>query len=136
MEPRTKKRGARAIILREGKILLGKRLKKDSFYGLWCTFGGSVESGETPEQALIRELAEELGIRIMDPVLLTVSETVTEEQPPEAVQLHFFLVRAWKGKIVNKSEHSEIRWFHLNSLKDLPMGRVGKKVIDKYLTKH
>jgi hypothetical protein len=38
-------KGARAIILKDGKILLGKRLKKDSFYRLWCTFGGMVEKG-------------------------------------------------------------------------------------------
>jgi len=128
--------GARAIVLREGKILLGKRLKKDSFYGLWCTFGGSVELGETPAQSLVRELNEELGIQVVDPEPLAVTEIMIEEQPPEVLQLHFFLVKDWKGKIINKSEHSEIRWFHLDDLKDLPMGWVGKKVIEKYLTKH
>lgn len=127
------KRGARAVILREGKILLGRRVKKDSFYGLWCTFGGSIESGETPKQALKRELKEELGIEIVNPKLLTVTETITEDTPPEALQLHFFLVKDWKGKITNKGEHSEIKWFSLNELENLPMGWVGRKVIDKNL---
>jgi len=119
--------GARAIILREGQILLGKRLKNDSFYGLWCMFGGSIELGETPAQALIRELNEELGIKVVNPELLTVTETMTEEQPPEIPQLHFFLVKNWKGKIINKSEHSEVRWLYLNDLKDLPMGWLEKR---------
>jgi len=55
-------RGARAVIVRNEKVLLGKRLKRASFYGLWCTLGGVVELRETLEQALKRELSEELGI--------------------------------------------------------------------------
>lgn len=61
------RQGARAIIMKRGKILLGKRLKKDSFYGQWCTFGGVSEINETPEQTLKRELSEELGIDIVNP---------------------------------------------------------------------
>ena len=61
------KKGARAIILKNKKILLGKRLKKGSLYGLWCTFGGYFKSDETPTQALKRELNEELGIEIVNP---------------------------------------------------------------------
>jgi len=72
-------RGARGVIDRNEKVLLGKRLKRDSFYGLWCTFGGAVEPGETPEQALKRELKEELGMNITEPESLTVIETVAED---------------------------------------------------------
>jgi len=128
-------KGARAIILKDRKILLGKRLKRDSFYGLWCTFGGSIEFGETPTQALTRELNEELGIEIVNPELLTVTETIIKYNPREILQLHFFLVKDWKGEIINKGEHSEIGWFSRDELKDLSMGWIGKKVIEKYLMK-
>ena len=127
------KKGARAIILKNKKILLGKRLKKGSLYELWCTFGGYIESDETPTQALKRELNEELGITIVDPEFLTIFETNIEGKPGEILQSHFFLVKDWKGKITNKVEHSEIKWFSWNKLKDLPMGWVGKKVIKKHL---
>jgi len=128
-------KGARAIILKDGKILLGKRLKKDSFYGLWCTFGGSIETGETPTQALKRELKEELGIDILEPEFLATTETTIRDEPQEVLQLHFFLVKEWKGKIINGGEHSEIKWFSPEELKDLPMGWIGKKTIQKYLKK-
>lgn len=126
------KRGARAVILRNRKILLGRRLKKDSFHGQWCTFGGFLKSGETPEQALKRELREELGIEVMDPELITVVEDFLPE-PEGRLQQHFFLVKRWRGLLANKSEHSEIRWFSKNELKGLPVGKVGRAVIEKHL---
>ena len=128
-------RGARGVIIRNGKVLLGKRLKRDSFYGLWCTFGGGVEAVETPEQALKRELNEELGIDITEPEFLTVIETVAQDDPGETLELHYFLVRRWEGKIVNKSEHSEIRWLSMEELENLDMGWAGKAVMKQYMTR-
>lgn len=61
------RKGARAIILGNGKMLLGKRLKADSFYGQWRTFGGLSKTGEAAEATLRRELHEELGISVFRP---------------------------------------------------------------------
>ena len=108
--------GARAIILRKGKILLGKRLKKDSFYSQWCTFGGVSKINETPEQTLKRELSEEFGIDIENPKLVTVEEDDLPEVKGKFRQ-YFYLVKDWNGEIVNRREHFEIRWFSLNNLK-------------------
>ena len=102
---------------------------------MWCTFGGAVEPGETPEQALKRELKEELGIDIVEPEFLTVIETVAEDDPGETFQLRYFLVRRWKGEIVNKSEHSEIRWLSMEELENLDMGWAGKAVMKQYMTR-
>ena len=121
--------GACAVILENGKILLGKRLKKDSFYGQWCTFGGLSKTGETPEQTLKRELSEELGIDIVNPKLITVVENELPKIKGK-LQQYFYLVKHWKGKITNKSEHMEIKWFSLNELKDLPLGRVLRRIIE------
>jgi 8-oxo-dGTP diphosphatase len=126
------KRGARAVILRDRKILLGKRLKKDSFYGQWCTFGGFLKQGETARQALIRELWEELGIEAINPEQICVVEGYLPALRCKLRQ-HFFLVKQWLGVIANKSEHLEIGWFSKNQLKELPMGRVGKRVIEEHL---
>lgn len=126
------KRGARAIILRNRKILLGRRLKKDSFYGQWCTFGGFQKQGETPKQALRRELREELGIEVINPELICVVEDVLPAVRGK-LQQHFFLVKQWQRVIANKSEHLEIKWFSKDQLKELPMGRVGRRVIREHL---
>ena len=125
-------RGARAVIVMDGEVLLGKRLKKDSFFGLWCTFGGGVEEGESPEQALKRELGEELGIEPLNPRFLAMIEAPAEDDPGETVELHYFLVTEWKGEVQNRSEHSDIGWFKPDELKDLPMGRFGRKVVEQY----
>lgn len=126
------KHGARAIILRNGKILLGKRLKKDSFHGQWCTFGGLSKTSEKPEQTLKRELSEELGIDTISPKLIA----VVEDELPEVkdkLRQYFYLVENWKGKIDNKREHLEIKWFFIDELKKLPLGRVARRVIENHL---
>src|SRR5260370_8437845 len=54
---------ATAVIIRDQKILVGKRnLKEEPFFGEWDFFGGYIQEGETPEQALKREIKEELGV--------------------------------------------------------------------------
>ncbi len=91
-----------------------------------------MKRGETPEQALKRELQEELGIEAIDPELITVVEDFLPE-PEGRLRQHFFLVKRWRGLIANKSEHSEIRWFSKDELKELPVGQVGRTVIEKHL---
>ena len=84
-------RGARGVIVRNEKVLLGKRLKRASFDGLWCTFGGAVELRETLEQVLKRELSEELGIDITEREFLTVTQTVAEDDLGGIMQLHYLV---------------------------------------------
>jgi 8-oxo-dGTP diphosphatase len=122
-------KGARAIILRNGKMLLGKRLKADSFYGQWCTFGGLSKTGEAAEATLRRELHEELGISVLNPRFIAVVECKLPEKR-EKLQQHFYVVKHWKGKITNKAEHMEIKWFALDELKRLSLGRVLRRVIE------
>ena len=56
---------AAAITLEDGRILLQKRAPGTRHAGLWEFPGGKIEAGETPENALIREIEEELGLRPM-----------------------------------------------------------------------
>jgi len=98
---------AAGVILRpDGRFLLGQRAP-DTFYpGYWEFPGGKVEAGETPEGALIRELDEELGIRVK-----TIRPWVTREHLYEHayVRLHFFEVGDWDGE-VNDHVHSALSW--------------------------
>jgi len=55
---------AAAIIVNGGKILIAQRAENQNLAGKWEFPGGKVESGETPEECLVREIKEELGIKI------------------------------------------------------------------------
>jgi 8-oxo-dGTP diphosphatase len=61
----TVKKVAAGIIEKEGKILLARRLPSDSLAGKWEFPGGKIEAGETPEECLVRELQEELGLEVV-----------------------------------------------------------------------
>jgi 8-oxo-dGTP diphosphatase len=54
-----------AVLIKDGKILIGKRPKdKKSYAGLWDVIGGHLEGSETPEEAVRREVKEEIGVTI------------------------------------------------------------------------
>ena len=76
-----------AIIRRNGRILITRRLDDVHLPGLWEFPGGKVEANETLHAALEREIFEELGvqIRVLEKVL-----TVEHEYPSKSVLLHFF----------------------------------------------
>ena len=121
----TKLKEAAAAIITNGKnILLGKRAPAVRLYpNVWDLFGGHCEKHETPEQALVRELKEELNITVVKYSFLL---TLDEMQPElyGEYKYHIFLVTKWEGTMQNVSiqEHSQIKWFKIrDALKlDLP----------------
>lgn len=109
---------AAAIITREdGSFLLGQRAA-DTFYpGYWEFPGGKVEEGESPEQALKRELKEELGIEINKPLPWLIREHSYEHAH---VRLHFFLVNNWQGEM-KPHVHTGLAWQRADCLTVNPM---------------
>jgi len=109
---------AAAVITRpDGSFLLGQRAP-DTFYpGYWEFPGGKVEAGETPHQALVRELEEELGITVD-----TAWPWLTRQHEYEHahVSLHFYEVPHWHGE-VNDHVHSALSWQHADALNVGPM---------------
>ena len=105
---------AAAILLRQGsagtEYLLAQRPVGKVYAGYWEFPGGKVEAGETVQQALVRELQEELGIRIERAWPWLTREFV---YPHAHVRLKFFQVPSWQGEIVPK-EHSGIVWTALH----------------------
>jgi 8-oxo-dGTP diphosphatase len=105
-----------AFLVQNGLVLLGLRSENRSFYpGVWDAIGGHVESSESPRDALIRELNEEIQVTPIEFVELA---TLPELQPNingEAAY-HIFLVTRWDGvgPSAQGDEHSEIRWFHVS----------------------
>lgn len=111
-----------AFIVKDDKVLLGKRNATRAFYpGVWDVFGGHQNLGESHEDALRRELKEELGI-----VPTRWEFLITVDEPNEAVngngQYHFYLVTAYDGVPQNlqPEEHSFVEWFEFEKAMNLP----------------
>ena len=94
------------VIERNGRYLLGKRPAHGLLAGLWEFPGGKVEPGETHEEALKRELEEELGVGIAVGAPVA---TVNHAYSHYAVTLHVYRCRILRGRPSAK-RHSEIRW--------------------------
>jgi len=114
---------AAAILVRDSNVLLGKRAAGQLLYpDVWDLPGGHLEAGETPDQALIRELDEELGIV---PTRFAPLDIFDELNPEKygARQYHVYLVTEWSGQIVNRQprEHSEIKWVPLKTAHQLEL---------------
>lgn len=98
---------AAAVILKpDGSFLLGQRAA-DTFYpGYWEFPGGKVEPGETPHEALVRELHEELEIEVLEATPWILREHRYEHAH---VRLHFFRVTAWRGAL-RDHVHAALAW--------------------------
>ncbi|NMG73570.1 Nudix family hydrolase [Aromatoleum diolicum] len=98
---------AAGVITRtDGRFLLGQRAPGTFYAGYWEFPGGKVEPGESPADALIRELDEELGIRVRKVRPWLTREHVYEHAH---VRLHFFDVAEWEGELQDHV-HSALSW--------------------------
>jgi len=105
---------AAALIMRGGQVLIGQRRPDQPMASQWEFPGGKIEAGESPEQALARELDEELGIQAV--IGARVTHIRHNYRHGGAVDLLFFAVHEFSGEIVNRIYH-ELRW---TKLEDLP----------------
>ena len=95
------------VLQSDGKILVGQRLARQSHPLKWEFPGGKVEPGESPEQALARELEEELGISgASGEVIVRYCFTYPGKDP---IELIFFRVRQFSGEAQNLIFH-DLRW--------------------------
>lgn len=91
---------AAALVDGDGRVLLQRRLAGRTMAGLWEFPGGKVEDGERPEAALVRELAEELGVAV-DAAALAPACFASADAPGGAgrhMLLLLYLCRAWRGE--------------------------------------
>jgi 8-oxo-dGTP diphosphatase len=104
---------AAALILRGEEVLVCQRRADQPMALKWEFPGGKIEPGETPEQALARELDEELGIAAdIGPL---VAHTRHTYRSGGAVDLQFFAVHSFRGEVTNRIFH-DVRWIPLRDL--------------------
>lgn len=111
-----------AILVRSGRLLLGRRSPhRRSYPDCWDVLGGHLEDGETPAQALVREVGEEVGLT---PTAFRALGELPEPFPElyGPARLHFFAVTAWEGgePAMLGDEHTELRWFDVEAACGLP----------------
>ncbi len=109
---------ALALLVRDGAALLVHRSpSRQAHPDCWDLAGGHVEADEPPGDAVRRECFEELGIRIHEPLPMTL--TVTDP----SLDVHAFLVTRWDGEPLNAApeEHDDLGWFRPDQLAGLTL---------------
>jgi 8-oxo-dGTP diphosphatase len=114
-----------AVIITDGRVLACERASPPEVAGRWEFPGGKVEPGETDQQALARECAEELGVRV------EVGERVGPDVPlahGRAV-LRVYAVRLREGDVPQALEHSAMRWLSADQLDSVPWLPADKPIV-------
>jgi 8-oxo-dGTP diphosphatase len=108
-----------AMVDIDGRVLICKRPQGKQLAGLWEFPGGKLEPGETPEQALIRELKEELGVTITEACL---APFVFASHAYDSFHLlmPLYLCRRWEGFVL-AHEHEDLAWVRPDALATFPM---------------
>jgi 8-oxo-dGTP diphosphatase len=108
-----------ALIDTDGRVLLAERPAGRSMAGLWEFPGGKVEAGERPEQSLIRELNEELGIVVKEACLAPLT-FASHAYPDFHLLMPLYVCRRWDGTVAAR-EGQRLAWVRPTRLRDYPM---------------
>ena len=116
-----------ALIDTDGRVLLARRPEGKKMAGLWEFPGGKLQPGETPEQALIRELREELGIDVAEACLAPFA-FASHDYGRFHLLMPLFLCRRWKGSPAG-IEGQALAWVNPRRLADYDMPAADKPLI-------
>ena len=108
-----------ALVDPDGRVLLAQRPEGKSLAGLWEFPGGKVDPGERPEQALIRELREELGIDTEASCLAPLT-FASHSYDDFHLLMPLWICRKWEG-IAQPCEGQALKWVKPEKLRDYPM---------------
>lgn len=118
-----------AIIEQEGKVLAAQRSASTSLPLKWEFPGGKIEAGESPEQCLLREIREELGVSVHIDRALSAS---THSYPGFTVTLYPFTCRLKSGDIT-MHEHHALQWIEPHRMPELDWAAADQPVISEYM---
>jgi len=108
-----------ALVDADGRVLIAKRPEGKAMAGLWEFPGGKVGDGELPEEALVRELDEELGIDITESCLAPLS-FASHVYDDFHLLMPLYVCRVWKGT-PEPRDGQELKWVRPVRLGDYPM---------------
>jgi A/G-specific adenine glycosylase len=115
-----------AVILRRNKTFIQQRLFDGMMGGLWEFPGGKLQPDETPEEGLLREIREELGVDVViREKLMTIKHTYTQFR----ITLHVFRCVIKKGRI-HATQCEQWKWVHLKDLKGYPFPAANIKIVE------
>lgn len=108
-----------ALVDADGRVLLAQRPEGKQLAGLWEFPGGKVEPGETPEQCIIRELHEEIGIETEIPCLAPLT-FASHSYDDFHLLMPLFVCRRFRG-IAQPREGQALKWVRPKQMRDYPM---------------
>ncbi len=108
-----------ALVDTDGRVLIARRPDGKPMAGLWEFPGGKIEDGERPEQTLIRELKEELGITVSEDCLAPLA-FASHAYPDFHLLMPLYVCRRWEGT-VTATEGQQLAWAKPNRLQDYEM---------------
>jgi 8-oxo-dGTP diphosphatase len=110
---------AAALVDRDNRVLIAERPAGKSLAGLWEFPGGKLAAGETPEEALVRELKEELDIEVCLSCLAPFT-FASHTYESFHLMMPLYLCRNWEGDITPR-EGQRLKWVRASRLTDYPM---------------
>ena len=108
-----------ALVDADGRVLIAQRPKDKTMAGLWEFPGGKIEDGERPEQTLIRELKEEIGVTVSEACLAPLT-FASHSYPDFHLLMPLYVCRRWEGT-VTALECQQLAWVKPNRLRDYEM---------------
>ncbi len=121
-----------ALIDADGRVLIAQRPEGKPMAGLWEFPGGKVEAGERPEQTLIRELEEELGIVVSEPCLAPLT-FASHSYPDFHLLMPLYVCRRWEGT-VTAAEGQKLAWVKPNRLRGYQMPPADEPLVPHLMT--
>lgn len=118
---------AAALIDADGRVLLAQRPEGKAMAGLWEFPGGKVEEGETPEDTVIRELMEELGIDTKASCLAPLTFACHDYDAFHLI-LMLYVCRRWYGQPTPR-ENNPVTWVRPNRMGQYPMPPADKPLV-------
>jgi len=114
---------AAALVDPDGRVLIAQRPEGKAMAGLWEFPGGKVDAGERPEDALIRELAEELAITVREACLAPFT-FASHSYESFHLLMPLYVCRRWEGTVAAR-HHAALKWIRPRDLmqqsRDYPM---------------
>jgi 8-oxo-dGTP diphosphatase len=121
-----------ALVDADGRVLIAQRPADKTMAGLWEFPGGKIEDGERPEETLIRELREELGIIVSEACLAPLT-FASHSYPNFHLLMPLYVCRRWE-RTVTAQEGQQLAWVNPNRLRDYDMPPADVPLVSHLMT--